>query len=102
MDNNKDFWSSVIDGTLISGLIGGLGMVCRLLLSDNKEITWVVAIRHILAASITAIIVGHAVKDFISYESARFGIVGIAGYSAPEILEYGLRAVRKRIENLKK
>lgn len=76
-------------------------MCCRLLLSKSKDVTFWIGVRHIMAASITAIIVGHTVKDFISYESARYGVAGVAGYAAPEILDYCISLVRKRIENLK-
>ena len=102
MSSEKNLLETFLDNTLISAIIGGIGMACRLLLTDNKDITVWIAIRHIIAAMLTAVVVGHAASDFISTESARYALVGVAGYAAPEVLDACLKWVRRQLEKLQK
>ena len=102
MNSEKNLLETFLDNTLISAIIGAAGMTCRLLLSENKEITIWIAIRHIIAAMLTAVMVGHAASDYISTESTRYALVGVAGYAAPEVLDACLKLVRKQIEKITK
>jgi hypothetical protein len=52
-----------------------------------------------LAASITAVLVGYGVKDYIQSESLRLCVIGGCGYCAPEITDYLIKYVKSRGEN---
>ena len=79
--NPEEIPHEVKDG-VVAGVLGGLAMVARLLLSTEPvTIGWV--IRRVLAAAITAAIVGYAIQDHIQSPGLRMGAVGAAGYAAP-------------------
>jgi len=70
-------------------------MTARLLMSEEPvTIGWV--LRRLAAASITAVLVGYGVKDYISSESLRLGVIGGCGYCAPEITDYLIKYVKAR------
>lgn len=84
------------DGAVAS-VLGGLAMTARLLLSTEPvTLGWVV--RRVLAAAITAALVGYAIQDHISSPGLRMGVVGAAGYAAPECLDYLMRYIKARGE----
>ena len=94
--NPEEIPHEVKDG-VVAGVLGGLAMVARLLLSTEPvTIGWV--IRRVCAAAITAAIVGYAIQDHIQSAGLRMGAVGAAGYAAPECLDYLMKYIKARGE----
>lgn len=92
----EDINGLVKDG-LIASILGGLAMTARLLMSQEPvTIGWV--LRRLAAASITAVLIGYGVKDYIASESLRLCVIGGCGYCAPEITDYLIRYVKARGE----
>ena len=92
----EDINGLVKDG-LIASILGGLAMTARLLMSQEPvTIGWV--LRRLAAASITAVLVGYGVKDYIASESLRLCVIGGCGYCAPEITDYLIKYVKARGE----
>jgi len=86
----------VKDG-IVAGVLGGLAMVARLLLSTEPvSFGWVV--RRVMAAAITAALVGYGIQDHIQSPGLRMAVVGASGYAAPECLDYVLKYVKARGE----
>jgi hypothetical protein len=82
---------------IVASVLGGLAMTARLLLSTEPvSLGWVV--RRVLAAAITAALVGYAITDHIQSPGLRMGVVGAAGYAAPECLDYLMRYIKARGE----
>ena len=72
-------------------------MTARLLMSEEPvTVGWV--LRRLLAASITAVLVGYGIKDQIQSESLRLCVIGGCGYCAPEITDYLIKYVKARGE----
>jgi hypothetical protein len=91
---NEATQSLVKDG-LVASILGGLAMTARLLLSTEPvTVGWV--LRRISAAAITAALVGYAITDHISSPGLRMGVVGAAGYAAPEVMDYVLKYLKAR------
>jgi hypothetical protein len=94
--NPEEIPPQVKDG-IVAGILGGLAMVARLLLSTEPvSFGWVV--RRVLAAAITAALVGYGIQDHIASTGLRMGVIGAAGYAAPECLDYLLKYVKARGE----
>jgi hypothetical protein len=94
--DNEATQSLVKDG-LVASILGGLAMTARLLLSTEPVSPgWV--LRRISAAAITAALVGYAITDHISSPGLRMGVVGAAGYAAPEVMDYVLKYLKARGE----
>ena len=94
--DNEATQSLVKDG-LVASILGGLAMTARLLLSQEPVTPgWV--LRRISAAAITAALVGYAITDHISSPGLRMGVVGAAGYAAPEVMDYVLKYIKARGE----
>ena len=94
--NPEEIPHEVKDG-VIAGVLGGLAMVARLLLSTEPvSLPWV--IRRVFAAAITAALVGYAIQDHIQSPGLKMGAVGACGYCAPEALDYLLKYVKARGE----
>ena len=82
---------------VVASILGGLAMTARLLLSTEPvTLGWVV--RRVLAAAITAALVGYGIQDHIASPGLRMAVVGAAGYAAPECLDYLMRYVKARGE----
>jgi hypothetical protein len=82
---------------IVASVLGGLAMTARLLLSTEPvSLGWVV--RRVLAAAITAALVGYGIQDHIQSPGLRMGVVGAAGYAAPECLDYLMRYIKARGE----
>ena len=89
-----DIPREVKDG-VVAGVLGGLAMVARLLLSTEPVSPgWV--IRRVLAAAITAALVGYAIQEHIQSPGLRMGAVGAAGYAAPECLDYLMKYIKAK------
>jgi len=94
--NPEEIPHEVKDG-IVASVLGGLAMTARLLLSTEPVSPgWVV--RRVLAAAITAAIVGYAIQDHIQSPGLRMGAVGAAGYAAPECLDYLMKYIKARGE----
>jgi phage shock protein PspC (stress-responsive transcriptional regulator) len=82
---------------IVASVLGGLAMTARLLLSTEPvSLGWVV--RRVLAAAITAALVGYAIAEHIQSPGLRMGAIGAIGYCAPEALDYLLKAFKARAE----
>jgi hypothetical protein len=92
--NPDDMPPELKDG-VVASILGGLAMTARLLLSTEPvSFGWVV--RRVLAAAITAALVGYGVQDHIQSVGLRMAAVGAAGYAAPECLDYLLKYVKAK------
>ena len=92
-----DATQSIIKDGLVASILGGLAMTARLLLSTEPvTVGWV--LRRITAAAITAALVGYAITDHIASPGLRMGVVGAAGYAAPEVMDYVLKYLKARGE----
>jgi hypothetical protein len=92
----ESFPKELKDG-VIASILGGLAMTARLLLSQEPvSVGWVV--RRVLAAAITAALVGYAITDHIESPGLRMGVVGAAGYAAPECLDYLMRYIKNKAD----
>jgi hypothetical protein len=92
--NPEDIPHEVKDG-IVASILGGLAMTARLLLSTEPvTIGWVV--RRVLAAAITAALVGYGVQDHIQSTGLRMAAVGAAGYAAPECLDYLMKYIKAK------
>ena len=95
MSQPPDDYNGLVKDGLIASILGGLAMTARLLMSEEPvTIGWV--LRRLTAASITAVLVGYGVKDYITSESLRLGVIGGCGYCAPEITDYLIKYVKAR------
>ena len=82
---------------VVASVLGGLAMTARLLLSTEPvSLGWVV--RRVLAAAITAALVGYGIQDHIPSPGLKMAVVGAAGYAAPECLDYLMRYIKARGE----
>jgi hypothetical protein len=87
--------NALLQDSFIASIMGGLAMTARVLLSTEPvSIGWVV--RRIAAASITACLVGLAVKDHITSDSLKLAVAGASGYAAPECLDFLLKYINER------
>jgi hypothetical protein len=82
---------------VVASVLGGLAMTARLLLSQEPVSFWWV-MRRVLAAAITAALVGYGIQDHIQSPGLRMAVVGAAGYAAPECLDYLMRYIKARGE----
>ena len=82
---------------VVASVIGGLSMCARLLLSTER-VSWGWVARRVLAAAITAVVVGYAVQDYISSPGLRMGAIGAISYASPEALDALLRWVKAKAE----
>jgi hypothetical protein len=82
---------------IVASVLGGLAMTARLLLSTEPvSLGWVV--RRVLAAAITAALVGYGIQEHIQSPGLRMAVVGAAGYAAPECLDYLMKYIKARGE----
>lgn len=82
---------------VVASVLGGLAMTARLLLSTEPvSLGWVV--RRVLAAAITAALVGYGIQEHIQSPGLKMAVVGAAGYAAPECLDYLMRYIKARGE----
>ena len=90
----ESFPKELKDG-VIASILGGLAMTARLLLSTEPvSVGWVV--RRVLAAAITAALVGYGIQDHIESPGLTMAVVGAAGYAAPECLDYLMRYIKSK------
>ena len=94
--NPEEVPHEVKDG-LVASVLGGLAMTARLLLS-TEPVTFGWVVRRVIAAAITASLVGYGIQDHISSPGLRMAVVGASGYAAPECLDYLMRYIKARGE----
>jgi hypothetical protein len=88
--------NEVKDG-FIASILGGLAMTARILMSDSP-VSFGYVLRRFLSASITAMFVGLATKDYFHSVGLWLAVSGGAGYTAPEIADYLIRWVKAKGE----
>lgn len=94
---DHDQTQSLVKDGLVASILGGLAMTARLLLSTEPVTPgWVV--RRVTAAAITAALVGYAIQEHIASPGLRMGVIGAAGYAAPEVMDYVLKYIKARGE----
>lgn len=82
---------------VIASILGGLAMTARILLS-TEPVSFGFIIRRFLSASLVAMFVGLATKDYFHSQGLWLACVGGAGYSAPEVADYFIRWVKAKGE----
>jgi ABC-type enterobactin transport system permease subunit len=86
-----------IKAGIIAAALGGSAMIARLLLQKERASLGFI-IRSSVAACVTAYFVNLAARDYITSESLRVCICGIAGFAAPEIQNYGLQFIEAKLK----
>jgi len=84
--DSPDIWADALK----AAPLGAAAFLARGLLSQER-LSWGYLIRSGLAAAVVAVIVGMAIRDHIASESLRFACVGLAGFSAPELVDAAIR-----------
>jgi hypothetical protein len=82
------------DGAL-AAILGGLSMIARILMSEEKASFGFIARRFFAAATVTAF-VGIGTKDHFSSTGLWLAAAGGAGWAAPEITDYFIRWVKAK------
>lgn len=94
--SSPDDYSQLAKDSVIASALGAAGMVSRILLSDEKlTLGWIV--RRTLAAAIVSVLVGFALQEHIQSMTMRFAAIGLAGASAPEVLDAAIAYAKKRM-----
>jgi len=91
------FPPEVKDG-LLGGVLGGLAMTARMLMS-TEPVSFGFVVRRFFAASITAALVGLGTKDHFHSTGLWLAVSGGAGYAAPEVTDYLIRWVKAKGES---
>jgi len=86
-----------IKAGIIAAALGGSAMIARLLLQSERASLGFI-LRSSVAACVTAYFVNLAARDYITSESLRVCICGIAGFAAPEIQNYGLEFLKAKMQ----
>lgn len=82
------------DGAL-AALLGGLSMIGRILMSDEKA-SWGYITRRFFAAATVTAFVGIGTKDYFASTGIWLAAAGGAGWAAPEITDGLLKYVKAR------
>ena len=94
--SSPDDYSQLAKDSVIASALGAAGMVSRILLSEEKlTLGWIV--RRTLAAAIVSVLVGFALQEHIQSMTMRFAAIGLAGASAPEVLDAAIAYAKKRM-----
>lgn len=88
--------SQILKDSAISGALGTLSMVARIILSTDKTSIGYVA-RRIALAFIVGFFASMAVRDYITSVSLQFAAVGAISYSAPEVCDFIAQHVKKNL-----
>jgi hypothetical protein len=91
-----DIIDSLRNGGFTAMMIGAAGMVARILLSGDEGMTIGKAIRHVLAAGITAYLVGQGLDSTTMANGLKMACLGVSGAAATEIVEYAVRWVKAK------
>lgn len=83
-------------GGFTAAIIGMAGMVAKILLSNDDNMTWGKAARHTLAAGIVAWLVNQGLKEVAMAEGLKTACLGIAGAAATHIVDFAIEWVKAR------
>jgi len=86
--------NTLFKDSAISGALGGVAMVARLLLSNEKQ-SWGYVARRICIAFIVGFFTSMVIRDYISSVGLQFAAVGALSYAGPEVCDYVLSYVRR-------
>lgn len=75
-------------------LIGSASWLIRYFCSTEKQ-TLGYIFRRTATAGLTSVLVGMAIKGYLSSESLAYAAAGMAGYASPELVDYALSRLRK-------
>lgn len=88
-----DIWADVLK----AAPLGAAAFLARGLLSQER-LSWGALTRSAAAAAVVSVIVGLGIRDHIASESLRFAIVGLSGFSAPELVDAAIRWTKAKAE----
>jgi hypothetical protein len=94
---DPDQLSQILKDSAVSGLLGTLSMIARIILSTDKTSVGYVA-RRISLAFIVGFFASMAVRDYITSVSLQFAAVGAISYSAPEVCDFVAGYVKKNLK----
>jgi hypothetical protein len=86
-----------IKAGIIAAALGGSAMIARLLLQKERASLGFI-LRSSVAACLTAYFVNLGARDYVTSESLRVCICGVAGFAAPEIQNYGLQFIEAKFK----
>jgi hypothetical protein len=90
---SPDIWADAMK----AAPLGAAAFLARGLLSQER-LSWGYLLRSGFAAAVVAVVVGMAIRDHIASESLRFACVGLAGFSAPELVDAAIRWTKAKAE----
>lgn len=94
--SNPEDYQAIVKDSLIASVLGGGGMVARMLLS-TEPLTFGWIVRRLIAASIIGVFAGFALQEHVSSLVMRFACIGLAGAAANEIMEGAIKWVNGKI-----
>ena len=100
--DNDNLQELIIDfkkGGWITAVLGGLGMLARLILTDTKYNTWI-WIRKIIAGGITGIICYFALYGLEIDSIYKSVLCSMSGAIAPELFEILRKKLIKRLSKI--
>jgi len=103
--SNPEDYQAIVKDSLIASVLGGGGMVARMLLS-TEPLTFGWIVRRLIAASIIGVFAGFALQEHVSSLVMRFACIGLAGAAANEIMEGAIKwvngKINKEVQNVTK
>lgn len=87
----------VIRDVAVFSVAGGSAMLARILVSPDKQSATYI-IRRMVAGAIVSVFVGLALQDQIESLAMRYAAVGLAGAGSPEIIDFALAWVVKKLK----
>ena len=91
-----NFWEQLRGGGFTAAIIGMAGMVAKILLSTDPNMTWGKAVRHTLAAGIVAWLVNEGLREVQMVEGLKTACLGISGATATHIVDFVIEWVKAR------
>jgi hypothetical protein len=96
--SNPDDYAQLAKDGVISAALGGGAAISRILLNPEPvSMGWV--IRRTVSSAGIAVLAGYALQEHVASLSLRFACIGLAGATAPEIMEGAIRWVQARINS---
>jgi len=83
-------------GGFTASIIGMAGMVAKILLSNDEDMTWGKAARHTMAAGIVAWLVGQGLKEVAMADGLKTACLGVAGAAAVHIVDFAIEWVKAK------
>jgi len=96
--SGADLLTHLKQGGFTAALIGMAGMVAKILLSNDEEMTVGKAARHVLAAGIVAWLVGQGLQEVAMSQGLKTACIGVAGAAATHIVDYAIAWVKAKGE----